>query len=241
MKEIIFLFILFLSMENLAIGQSDSLIVNIEMGIRGRWQTGNLNQFALNPNARMIFSNQKFKTEFRADYQYLKVSGFVPVNDLWASWTYKYRPMRKTFPLIKAIGGFAKSYKIDHSFLAGGGAGINIIHKSPFQYLQFHAFAGYINFQFEREELYTSPAIGTTIESSFSIAPRMNIIWEIQSYHTTKDSSFWGGSNNILLIFKLSKILSFTINHNTIFNNNTIADIKNTNSLMLFGVQYQFN
>ena len=236
-----FLLILFFCIESIAIGQSDSLIMNIEMGIRGRWQTGNLNQLAINPNVRLVFSNQKFLTEFRADYQYLKVSGFVPVNDLWTSWTYKYRPKRKLFPLIRTIGGFAKSYKIDHSFLAGGGAGINILYKSPFQYLQFHAFAGYMDFQFEGENLYTSPTIGTTIQSSFSIAPRMNISWEIQSYHTTKDNSFWGGSNNVFFIFQLFKKLSFTINHNTIFNNKTIADIKNTNSLMLFGVQFQIN
>ena len=47
-------------------------------------------------------------------------------------------------------------------------------------------------------------------------------------------------NNQLVLLFKLFRNFSLSANHSIIFNNKTVADIKKINTLMMFGIRYQF-
>ena len=95
--------------------QNDSLTTQVELGLRGRWQTGNLNQFVINPEARISLSKNSFSTTLNATYQYLSVEEFTAINDLWIYSEFNWQSHKKVFPLIASYYGFAASYKIDQS------------------------------------------------------------------------------------------------------------------------------
>ena len=223
------------------IAQKDSLNTTVELGIRGRWQTGNLNQFGANPSLRMVFSKPTFNTEIQSNYQYLKVNGFVAVSDLWTNGIYRFQPEKKFFPMATSVFGFAKSYKIEHSIMAGAGVGLNVFRKSIGNYFQIHVFGGYLNLEFENGPTASTPSLGAFIKSSFSIIQQLRINWELQTYNPLIDTEFWGANNLLLLHFQVSKVLFLNISHQTIFNNKTISDIKKVNTLMMFGVQLRFS
>ncbi len=219
--------------------QTDSLLVQMELGINGRWQTGNLNQLGLNPNARIALSKSNFHTELNVNYQFLRVEGFTAISDFWGNHLLQIQPNRKFYPVLSTLYGFAKSYKINHSFVIGGGIGTHLFKKSPAFFLQINVVVGYLNMEFEGETAYSKPNLGTMLKGVFPIATKINMVWELQTYHPGFDTDLWGANNRLLLQYPISKSLSISIIHNIIFNNKTVADIKKTNTLMMFGIQYR--
>ena len=69
-------------LSQMVFAQQDSLRLQVALGLRGRWQTGNLNQLSLMPNGRVALSNATFKAEVATTYHFLKVNGFNAINDL---------------------------------------------------------------------------------------------------------------------------------------------------------------
>ncbi|MGH1363994.1 MAG: DUF481 domain-containing protein [Calditrichia bacterium] len=221
-----------------AYSQPDSLSIAVEIGLKGRWQTGNLNQLAINPDASLVLSKAAFSSEVQASYQYLRVNGFVAISDFWTMGILRHRPNRTLFPMLATNYGFAKSYKIDHSFLIGPGVGINLYNNSPGDFLRVQVFAGYMNIKFESKDPHSTAAIGTISQSAFSISKRMNIAWDFQTYNPGLDAEYWGFNNRIIIHYMVIKNMSLNLGHTVIFNNKTVASIKKTNGLMLFGIQY---
>lgn len=223
----------------IGLSQKDSLSVNAELGIRGRWQTGNLNQLGLNPDARLLLSNTKIALDFRASYQYLRVERFTAISDFWTSGLISYTPTRRFFPILAGYYGFAKSYKIDQSLFVGTGAGSNIINKSNRSFLQIHAFVGYFQFEFEEQDIHSTFAIGSIMKAAIPLGKPFHITWQLDTYHATFDSDLWGASNVIMINYQISKKLFLNLSHNTIFNNQSATNIKKVNTLMMFGIRYQ--
>ena len=81
MKQLILLLGLLLAALS-GMAQNDSLEIRGEIGLRGRWQMGNLNQLAINPNARLELSKTAFNTRLNANYQFLSVGNFTIISDL---------------------------------------------------------------------------------------------------------------------------------------------------------------
>lgn len=221
--------------------QKDSLLIHAEVGINGRWQTGNLNQFGILPRAGLGIANKHFSLESEANYQYLRVEGFGLVNDLWVGGAFKIKPQNRIYPMVFSMYGFAQSYLINKSFVLGIGGGVNIIKKSPLHYLRANLTAGYLDFEFEGEPAHTAPAAGAMIESSFPLGERGMLSWKLNTYYSLSDLEYWGANNTVILGIKILKDLSVHLNHSTIFNNKTVPTIEKINTLMLFGVAYQIN
>ena len=213
--------------------------MRMEIGIRGRWQTGNLNQLALNPNANLLLSKNQFKNEFQVSYQYLKANDLVINSDLWTSAIFQYQPNKLVYPTAIILYGYSKSYRIDHSLFSGIGAGINIRNKSSTDLIQLNVFAGYMDVEFESEDVHSSVAGGMLLKSMSPITKHINVILEIQSYHSASELNLWGMRNMTSLRYHIHNNIFINATHHTIYNNQPIAEIKKANTIMLFGISYQ--
>ena len=207
MKKKILFFLFFLLGAQLSFAQSpsnsqsskDSLSIKGRLGLMGRWQTGNLNQISIMPNGGISFDKSSYYTEFNASYHYLKVGGFNAINDFWTYGLFQYQPNHRVFASIHTIIGFAKSYKIDHSIVMGIGGGVNIHKKSSLNFLQIHLYTAYLNFQYETENPHEAVAIGSQIRAMLPLNNHINFRWELSTFHSLKDTNFWGGGNLIQL------------------------------------------
>lgn len=237
-------FLIFTTIQLLALDISysspETSSATIQVGIRGRWQTGNLNQIALNPAASLTILQPRFEFDLRGYYQFLRVNGFTAISDFWSSATYRHEAPHRFFPLIATNYGFAKSYKIDHSLLFGAGFGINLYRSSATSFFRLQFFSGYMNFKFENREPHVAVAFGNAAILAIPLQERINISWELHTYHSGKDSQFWGANNQLAIHYRVFKSLSVNLNHSTIFNKKTVENIHKSNTLLLFGIQYKF-
>lgn len=225
-----------------AAGQVNKSVMqsNLRFGLMGRWQTGNLEQFSILPNATFSLKNEKHLLELRTNYNYIKVGGFNAVNDLWQDVLYQYQPHKRLYLTVHAINGFAQSYRIDYSSLNGVGAGLNLIRNTAKKYLQIQLVGGYLNFDFEGLPAHSAVGLGSLIRSSFPLGKRITLVWEMSTYHSTQDHDFFGGGNFLQLDLAIAKGLSINIRHQTYYNHQKVELTENLNSMMLFGIQYQF-
>ncbi len=222
-------------------GQTDSTSTGGFVGLRGMWQTGNLNQINLMPNGKIWLIHSNHYAEVLGAYHYIKVDGFEAKNDLWFYSLYQYSPNNRLYPSANVVSGFAVSYRIDHSIVAGIGGGLNIILNSPGKYFQFHMYGSYLEFKFEEEDPLQSFALSTLLRAKIPVTKWLIVGWELGSYHSMDETAFWGGGNLFQLIFNLSKNFSVNISHQTYYNHQTATNIQETNTQMLFGFQYSFS
>lgn len=222
-------------------GQTDSTSIGGFVGLRGMWQTGNLDQLSLMPNGKIGLTHPKHYAEVLGTYHYIKVGDFEAKNDLWLYSLYQYTPNNLFYLSANVVSGFAVSYRIDHSIVAGVGGGVNIIKNSPRKYFQFHLYGSYLDFQFVGEKALQSFALGSLLRANIPINQWFNFQWELGSYHAMKETSFWGSGNLLQLVFNLSKNFSLNISHQTYYNHQTASNIEKTNTQMLFGFQYSFS
>lgn len=233
--------VLSLGLTGQVFAQADSLTVRSDIGLNGRWQSGNLNQFGVNPHAQLLLANQKFSSELKVDYQYMNVEKFNLINDLWLREVVKINPGKKVYPMAVLISGFAKSYDIKQSLSVGAGAGLNLRHKSPFDYFRVGLYGGHFYFEYNNEVPLKGATIHSMINAMIPLAGKMTLIWDLDTYNFIKDGSIWGLNNSVVFQFEIAKNLSLNLIHSTIFNSKTTANIKKINTLMMFGINYKFN
>ena len=222
-------------------GQTDSVIIGGLAGLRGMWQTGNLNQINLMPNGTIWLKHTKHYAEVLGTFHYIKVDGFEAKNDLWLYSLYQYSPSNRFFPSANAVTGYAVSYKLDHSIVVGIGGGVNLIKKSPTRYLQFQVYSSYLDFKFVGEDALKSFAFSSLLRANIPMTKWLTFGWELGSYHSIREAEFWGGGNLYQLIFNLTKNFSVNISHQTYYNHQAATNIEKTNTQMLFGFQYSFS
>jgi len=216
----------------------DSLFIQTHIGLMGRWQSGNLKQLNVMPNGGIKLSNSVFYSELNAIYNYLKIGEFNPVNDFWINGLYQYKPNQRIFAVAHTTNGFAKSYRIDYSSLTGAGIGLNVVKKSTDKYFQAHLITGYLHFKFENELAHKALGFGSIIRMSLPLAKQINVKWELSSYHSSKDATYWGGGNLLQLDFKINKRLFADIRHQVFFNQKNLQNIEKYNSILMFGFNY---
>lgn len=219
---------------------ADSLSIHSHIGLLGRWQTGNLNQISLMPTGSISMAKPSYYANVNASYHFLRVNGFDVINDFWANGLFQYKPANSIYPSFHTTVGFASSYLIDHSSLTGVGLGANI-HQKKRSYLQAHLFTAYLNFKYQEESPHTALGLGSLIRANIPINGQVMLHWVFSTYHSTKEPGFWGGGNLFRLNIMLLKSLSLNITHQSYYNNKTATTIKNTNTEMLFGIQYNFS
>lgn len=220
----------------------DSLIVSGEVALLGRRQTGNLDQLGLNPSARLSLQKNAYSVEVSGNYQFLEVNYFRSINDLWINGLLKIKPTERVYPFAIAYYGFADSYRIDESLVAGVGAGINVFEHSLKKFLQVHLHGGYASLDFQEALSQSSPIVGSLIKARVPIDQgKLSLLWEFHSYHSLEDKQFEGVNNILQIRFSVFKGLHLNVSHTTIFNNTVNEGIAKTNTLMMFGLAYAFN
>ncbi len=238
-KIVLVILILFQSVIN---AQKDSIKVIGELGIRGKWQTGNFAQFVINPNAKIVVSKKRTRIEARANYEFLKVNKGSLINDFWSFGMYQYNSNKNVFPMAMVHYGFAQSYAIDHSFVGGVGAGTNIVKKEEHKYFQANVFAGYMNLKYEGSEVHGAPNAGTYIKLKFPLKKNfVHFIVDINGYISLDDMQYRGFNNRVIVNFQVLKNLGINTSHRLVYNHNTISGINETNGNLVFGLNYIFH
>lgn len=243
MNKIIFLIALMglLNSTNAQIN-NDSLHINGEIGIRGKWQTGNFAQFVINPNAKITLEKKKTILDVRINYEFLKVNQGSLINDFWSFGMYQYSSNKTIFPIAIAHYGFAKSYAIDQSLIGGIGAGINIIKNDKHNYFQANIFAGYMNLKYENTVAHNTTNAGTYIKLKFPLKEDLvYFVLNINGYISLDDTRFRGFNNRMIVNFQVFKSLGINISYRLVYNNYTPAIINETNGKLVFGINYEFN
>jgi len=239
MKRYTIIYLLLMAAGVNAFGQSDSLTLSGELGLQGRLQTGNLQQFALNPSGQLRLNSRRLHAHFQASYQYLNVSNFTIMSDFWSTLLLSHRTSKNVFPAFISSYGFAKSYQIDRSLLVSPGLGWNVINDTHKNSLQLYGFAGYLNLKYHEHVAIETLSFGGLIKASLPLTTNIGIIWTLHTYHPLNNSSLWGFNNLILFQYHISPVISLQASHNTIYNSETITDISNTNTVMMFGMAYK--
>ncbi len=237
MKKTLLLLLSLITLTSTA--QKDTLKTSLQIGVMGQWQKGNLEQLSVMPNGTLKLYNKKVYTELSANYNYLLLGEFNPVNDFWLSGIAQLKPYQRFFPAIQLVNGFARSYRIDQSNFNSIGGGINLINNQPNKYLQFHVTAGYLHFKFAGVAPHSTFALGTSLRSSFPLSEQVNLNWSFSTYHSGTDTEFWGGEHLLKLNVMLSKNLFLNVLHQTYYQNKEIPDTKKTTAILQFGISYK--
>jgi len=225
------------SQKQSAIDSSQLVVINV--GLRGMWQTGKTNQIDIAPNLKLRILKNKHYFEQNIEYQFLKVNDFAVVNDFWSSSLFQVKQNRKFYPFVTLAGGTAKSFLLNHFVLTGAGIGSNIYRKSISEYLQVHTFIGYLDYSIDNFS-HEALSVGSIIRSNISLSEKVQLNWNFTSYHSTKQSSSWGLQHNAKLNSLISKNLRINLNHRLFYNHQTVNELEKLNTILLFGLNYQF-
>lgn len=242
MRTLISVLIIAICFQNNTIAQTDSLQVYGEIGIRGKWQTGNFAQFVINPNGNITIEKNRTRIEVRANYEFLKVNNGSLINDLWSYGIYQYNSDKTLFPMAMTHYGFAQAYAIDHSLIGGLGIGLNAIKKNRHQFLQANIFTGYLNLKYESAPIHTAVSMGSYVRLKFPL--KKDLIYgmlDSHAYVSLKNSDYHSFNSRLMLLFQLLKHFGTNITYSLVYNNNNPSVISKTNGKLVFGLNYSFN
>lgn len=242
MKIIALIITILCCFQNTVIAQTDSLQITGEIGVRGKWQTGNFAQFVINPNAQIIVSKKKTRIEARANYEFLKVNKGSLINDFWSYGIYQYNSEKIIFPMAMTHYGFAQAYAIDHSLIGGLGVGINAIKKSKHRFLQANIFTGYLNLKYENTPIHEAASMGSYIRLKFPL--KKDLIYTMldsHAYVSLKNSNYHSFNSRLIMLFQIVKNFGVHITYSLVYNNNNPSVISKTNGKLVFGLNYTFN
>ncbi|MCJ8288927.1 MAG: DUF481 domain-containing protein [Crocinitomicaceae bacterium] len=240
MKTHTILFSLFILLGLSSLSQKDTVKFHGFVNGRLMIQTGNLNQVGGGFTGNLSFGNKTFNQEIGLSYNYVKVNGFVPVNDSWNHLLFKYKPSRRVYPFVIARYGFAKSFGLKTAFTTGAGAGINIVEAKPSSFLNFNIQAGYLYFEYYDSLIINEPVIESFVAGRAKlIENRLNLDWKLMGFITPWRENTYGLMNTLRLSFKLTKTIDFTISHEMLYNEVVPIDKKRLNTTFLFGIAYR--
>jgi len=231
-----------LGFQCVAIAQVDSLVVNGEIGVRGKWQTGNFAQFVINPNGKLIVDKKRTRIEVQANYEFLKVNKGSLINDFWTYGMYQYNSKKTIFPMAMTHYGFAQAYAIDHSLIGGFGVGINAIKKNEHSFLQANIYTGYLNLKYENAPIHKAESMASYIKFKFPL--KKDLIYAMldsHAYASLKNSDFHSFNSRVILLFQIVKNFGVNMTYSLVYNNNNPSVISKTNGKLVFGLNYAFN
>lgn len=222
--------------------QTDSLRVDAEIGVRGKWQTGNFAQFVINPNARMTIEEKRTLIELQANYEFLKVNQGSLINDFWTYGMYQYNSKKTVFPMAIIHYGFAQAYAIDVSLIGGAGGGVNLIKNDEQRYLQANVFTGYLNLKYENSTIHRAASVGSYVKLKFPIKKGLvYCIIDSHSYISLKNSDYRSFNGRMILVFQVAKSIGVNMTYRLVYNHNNPSVIENTNGKLVFGLSYAFH
>lgn len=240
MKKMIL--ILLVCLPTFLIGQTEKLKVQGNIGIRGKWQTGNFAQFVINPSGKIIVEKKRTRIEVQANYEFLKVNKGSLINDFWTYGMYQYNSEKTIFPMAMTHYGFAQAYAIDHSLIGGLGIGINAIKKNKHSFLQANIYMGYLNLKYENAPIHKAASMGSYVRLKFPL--KKDVIYAMldsHAYISLKNSDYHSFNSRMILLFQIVKNFGVNMTYSLVYNNNNPSVISKTNGKLVFGLNYAFN
>ena len=242
MKNILISIVIAMCFQNTIIAQTDSLQIYGQVGLRGKWQTGNFAQFVINPNGKLVVQKKKTRIAMQANYEFLKVNQGSLINDFWSYAMYQYNSEKRFFPMAMTHYGFAQAYAIDYSLIGGLGIGINAIKKSEDSFLQANIFMGYLNLKYENVPTHQATSMGSYVRLKFPLKKEaIYAMLDSHAYISLKNSEYHSFNSRMALLFQVVKNFGLNITYSLLYTNNNPSVIEKTNGNLVFGLNYGFN
>lgn len=241
MKKTILSILLIFGLHNQIFSQDEQKAFSGQIGLRGMWQTGNLAQLFINPNAKFFIEKNGWFVELSSNYERLSVEGgTVLVNDFWSFAMVQYnKKNKKVFPMAIAHSGFAVSYAVENSTLGGIGAGAHLIEKDAHRYFQINTFVGMMHLKYDFAEAHQAPTAGTYIKFKFPIQKeQLYLAVDLHTYLSMETPKYRGFNSSTNLTYILNKDFSLELNYRTVYNRDTPDWIHKYNGKLNFGLRY---
>ena len=161
-----------------------------------------------------------------ARYTYHKINGLEFENDLITLTALAILPNKKFHP----VGGFifetSQLYQLKYRYSPGAGIGVHL-SKNKKQSILLHAFGSYDNTEFFNIPGYQTFRVNGIIWGSHEVVKnKLDLTYRLFYFQSIQDVSNYIFRAEPKLLFKLSKVLSMTLNLDYRFEN--IVDPMNT-------------
>ncbi|GAB4331908.1 MAG: hypothetical protein OHK0038_07110 [Flammeovirgaceae bacterium] len=249
-----FTFIIYLFLNHFTfaqINEGDTLLLQAKLSFTGNWQTGNVELFVLRSKIDISFAPSKnivFKTQNAYFYQefYKKKAD----EDIFSRNFIYFKPQNRVYPFL--IGFVSKNYrrKIDSRYFYGAGATFQIIKKSN-HILKFALSGVYEQTDFSKndfnEEQYdgkfqinTWRATSWIFGKHYFLKKKVILHYEAYIQPSIENKNNFRWQTEAGLDIPLWKGLNFTSNYIYTYEKIIIQNLKNKDSIMTFGLSYQF-
>lgn len=231
------LFLLFLNMGS--ISAQDSLAIQYSLNARGTFKEGQLNQTILSLDGNYAVTAQYWKTEFFANYSFLKTNGRVGENELFGRVLISILPKRKLFPLVGYMYIKSEFYQIRRRHTPGLGIGWKILDNQS-RTINFYAWAAYDHTDFKNILGYNTFRINTYMVGNHKLIPnKLSLQYVLYYLQSLEQSNNYIWRIEPSLLVHLSRKFSLTINLQSHFENVIAPTNTKRNSVMTVGFKFQ--
>lgn len=249
MKKILYYFLLLPFFLSAQINESDTLSIKADLSLTGFWQGGNVETLIFRAKSGVSFKPFKkwvFKTQNSYIYQEF---GKEKADEDVLSLNFLYvNPTRKFYPLALAFMSTNFRRKIDLRYLVGAGVTYQILNKKK-HWLKVSLTSEYEHTTFDETNFNRS---GATYNGESVINTIRGTVWLNGKYHVFKDKiilshesyfqpSLEDSDNfrwraDLGLEFPVWKFLNFKINYLHTFESIVVADQKQEDQFLTFGL-----
>lgn len=222
-----------------SVAAQDSLTIQYSLNARGTFKEGRLNQTILSIDGNYALTAQYWKTEFFANYKYLKTNGRVGENELFGRVLISILPKKRWFPVIGYIYNKSEFYQIHSRHTPGMGVGWKLLENQS-RTVNLYSWAAYDDTEFKDATGYNTFRINTFVVGNHKLIPeKLSLQYVIYYLQSLEESNNYIWRIEPTLLFQLSKKFSLSINFESHFEN--IIDSTNTkrNSVMTVGFKFQ--
>lgn len=239
MKHLTTTILLLLILGFTANAQQDSLRINGQIGLRGLWQTGTLDQLVATPSGKLTIEHNKVHLEANTRYDFFLVNGSTVKNDLWFDLYFQLHPANRFYPFLSGLSGFSQSFRMDYSTQVALGIGANLIQRKPNRYIQANIGLGYFNLKYNQEIPHHSISLAPLLKIRMPFpGKRLACSIDLMGYFSLLDTDYMGLHNQVGLHIFLAKGFSIHLNHTTNYNRTNPVNIAPTNTKLSFGITY---
>lgn len=222
-----------------AISAQDTLSVEYSLNARGTFKEGKLNQTIISSDGYYALTAQYLKTEFFANYKYLKTNGRVGENELFGRVLISFFPKKRWFPVIGYIYNKSEFYQIRNRHNLGLGVGLKLFENQA-NTIILNAWAAYDDTAFKNIARYKTFRINTFLLGNHKLIPdKLSLQYLLYYLQSLEQGNNFIWRIEPTLLFHLSKRFSISINLESHYEN--IIDSANTkrNSVLTVGVNFQ--
>lgn len=247
MKKILVLLIFLPTFFYAQLNESDSLKIKASFALTGFWQGGNVQTLifrAKNDFSIRFLKNWVYKTQNSYVYQEFGLqkadADILSLNFLYIN------PEKKIYPLVLAFMSTNFRREIDLRYLLGAGVTFKVIDKKE-DWLKFSVTTEYENTNFKRAafnfiEYNTNATINTfrgtiwTNGKFHLLKKKMIATHEVYFQPSLEDSNNYRWQADFGLEFPVFKYVNFKINYLHFFENIVIANQKQEDKFLTFGI-----